>query len=69
MDGEKHTGREWSEKIGFGINTVNRLLREYPEEAVKDLIRARLEDLEFKKKRKSHQTWFDVYDIDPYYTA
>ena len=41
VDGETHTGREWSELLELGINTINKYLREYDEEIVKDFIRAR----------------------------
>ena len=62
MDGVIHTGREWSELLNFGINTVNKLLRENPTDKVKELIRKRLQDKTLT--RRSHQTWFKVYGIE-----
>lgn len=62
VDGVIHTGREWSELLNFGINTVNKLLRENPTDKVKELIKKRLQDKTLT--RRSHQTWFKAYGIE-----
>ena len=61
INGESDSGRSWSEKCNFGINTINMYLREYPEDKVKELIVKRMSNPNLE--RKSHQTWFDVYGI------
>ena len=61
VDGEVHTGREWSQILDLGLGTINLYFRKYPNELVKEFIRQRQKDK--TKKRKSHQTWFDVYNI------
>lgn len=62
IDGIKHTGREWPIFLNLGTNTINKMLREYPEEQVKEFIRRRLQDL--TKTRRSHQTWMNVYGLE-----
>lgn len=62
VDGEQHTGREWANVLQLGTNTINTMLRFYPEETVKHFIKERKKD--FTKHRKSHQTWLDVYGIE-----
>lgn len=62
VDGIEHTGREWPRFLNLGSNTINQMLREYPEEQVKEFIRLRLKDL--TKTRHSHQTWMNVYGLE-----
>lgn len=62
VNGVIHTGREWANALNMGANTINQMLREYPEEQVISFIDARLKDK--TKTRKSHQTWMQVYNID-----
>ena len=62
VDGIKHTGREWPNFLILGTNTINKMLREYPEEQVKEFIRRRLKDK--TKTRRSHQTWMNVYGLE-----
>lgn len=62
IDGVIHTGREWANECEFGCNTINTMLRKYPEDKVKELIRRRVKDK--TRTRKVKQTWFNVYDIN-----
>lgn len=62
VDGIKHTGREWAKILLLGTNTINKMLRKYPQNQVKDFIRLRLKDK--TKKRKIKQTWMEVYGLD-----
>lgn len=66
IDGNKMTGREWADFLGLGMMTINKYLRAYPEEKVKELISAVMANplLVQNHVRKSHQTWFDVYGIE-----
>lgn len=52
--------------LGLGLMTINKYLRDYPEEKVKELITAAINNpLPIQNhQRKSHQTWFDVYGIE-----
>lgn len=62
VDGIKRTGREWAKFTNLGINTINKMLREYPEKQVQEFIKRRLQDL--NKTRHSHQTWMNVYGLE-----
>ena len=62
VDGIKHTGRDWSKILGFGINTINTMLRKYSEDQVKELIRRRIKDP--NKYRQSHKTWMRIYGLE-----
>lgn len=57
------TGRQWAEKLGLGILTVDNYIRTYGIEKTTELIVAILNDPLSTKYRKSHQTWFSVYGI------
>lgn len=59
--GVSHSGREWAKILNLGTNTINSMLREYPEDKVKEFIYARLADKTVC--RKSKQTWMDAYGI------
>lgn len=39
VDEEKHTGREWSKILGFGINTINKYIKKYGKENTVEFIR------------------------------
>ena len=62
VDGVSHTGREWSELLSLGINTINKMLRKYDEELVKEFIRRRL--INPNLTRRSKQTWMNVYGLE-----
>ena len=62
VDGVSHTGKEWADECNLGCNTINLMLRTYPEDNVIEFIHRRLIDK--TKQRKSHQTWFDVYGLE-----
>ena len=66
VNGDKKTGREWGMFLGLGSMTINKYLRDYPEEKVKEFIVAATDNpLPIQNhQRKSHQTWFDVYGIE-----
>lgn len=61
VDGIEHTGREWGNLLNLGTNTINKMLREHPKEIVQEFIRRRKKNKTLK--RKSHQTWLNVYNI------
>lgn len=61
VDGVKYTGREWATILNLGTNTVNKMLREYPEEQVQEFIRRRLQDP--NKTRSTTQSWMNVYEL------
>lgn len=56
-----HTGRKWAEVLELGTNTINKMLKQYPEEKVKEFISKRLENKTIN--RHSHQTWMKVYNL------
>lgn len=61
VDGIKHTGREWPKLLNLGTNAINKMLKNYPEEQVKEFIRRRLKQPNLE--RKSKQTWMNVYGL------
>ena len=61
VDEEAHTGRDWSNILNLGPNTINMYFRNYSDEQVKEFIRRRKKDK--NKIRKSHQTWLETYDV------
>ena len=58
------TGRQWAEKLGLGILTINKYIHKYGLDLTIELIRAMLKEVPSTKHRKSHQTWFSVYNIE-----
>lgn len=65
VNGEMLTGRQWAEKLNIGPNTINTVIREYGIDKTKELIQEMLKEAPTTKHRKSHQTWFSVYGIQP----
>lgn len=63
VEGVTLTGRQWSEKFGLGVNTINRTLKQYGVEKTTELLAAMLKDPPFNKHRRPNQTWFSVYGI------
>ena len=59
VDGEIHTGREWSEKLGLGINVINTYIRKYGEKNTKEFIRCYLNNPGCKPKNA--QSYYDLY--------
>ena len=63
IDDETLTGRQWSEKLNIGVNTINTAIREYGLDKTKELITKMLNDPPTFKYRKGKQSWFSVYGI------
>ena len=59
VDGVILTGREWSKKLGLGINRINAYIREYGEENVKNFIRCYLANPGLTPKHR--QSYYDLY--------
>lgn len=59
IDGEIHTGRDWSKKLGFGPNLVNTYIRKYGEENTKEFIRRYLKNP--KSRTNCKQSYYDLY--------
>lgn len=57
------TGRQWSEKLHLGVNTINTAIRKYGLDKTKELISVMLKEPPSTKQRKTNQTWFSVYNI------
>ena len=57
------TGQQWAKRLGLGINTINKAIRECGLDKTTELIMAMLKESPSTKHRKSHQTWFSVYGI------
>ena len=59
VDGVTHTGREWSQKLGFGLQTINKYVKKYGIDNVEEFIRKRLSNPELEPKHK--QSYYDLY--------
>lgn len=57
------TGRQWAEKLGLGLLTIDKYIRKYGLDKTQKLINAILKEPLSAKQRQHHQTWFDVYGI------
>ena len=64
IDNNKLTGKQWANRLGLGVNTINKAIREYGINKTKELISAMLKVPPSTKHRESHQTWFSVYGIE-----
>lgn len=62
VDNIKLSGSQWALYLNLPRPTINKLLRKYPEEQVKEFIRRRSKDLEKRPKKK--QTWLNVYGLE-----
>lgn len=59
VDGEKHTGREWSDVLKLGTNVINSYIRKYGiNNTVKFIRKYKASE---KIHRKSKQSYFDLY--------
>lgn len=63
VNGETLTGRQWSEKLGLGVNTINKAIKKYGIENTKKLILKMIEDRPKSKQRKSRESWFSTYEL------
>ena len=63
IEDETLTGRQWAEKLGIGLLTIDKYIRKYGLDSTIQLIKAMLKEPPSTKHRKSHQTWFSVYGI------
>lgn len=63
VNNETLTGRQWAEKLGLGLLTIDKYIRNYGLNSTTQLIDLMLKESPKTKTRKSHQTWFDVYGI------
>lgn len=65
VNGKMLTGRDWAKILGLGEQRINVYLRKYPEDKVKQLITAMLNNKQpiQNKQRKLQQSWFDIYGI------
>lgn len=59
VDGETHTGREWSEKLGLGANQINKYIRKNGVDNVIEFIRRFKSNPTLKPKR--NQSYYDLY--------
>lgn len=57
------TGRQWAEKLGLGLLTIDKYIRKHGLDKTKKLIDAILKEPLSTKQRQHYQTWFDVYGI------
>lgn len=59
VDGEIHTGRDWSKILGFGVNQINNYVRQYGLDNTVEFIRRYRS--EPKRHKTSKQSYYDLY--------
>lgn len=63
VDGEIHSGRDWSVLLGLGINTVNKYIRKYGlDNTIEFIKRFRLNP--FKTRKCKNKSYYDLYMND-----
>ncbi len=62
VDNEIHTGKDWSKKLGFGVNIINTYIRKYGEENTKEFIHRYLNNPGHNPKHQ--QSYYDLYMND-----
>lgn len=60
VDGELHTGRDWSKILGFGINRINTYIRQYGLDNTIEFIRRYMENPNLKPFNKN-QSIYSIY--------
>lgn len=61
VDGEIHTGRDWSKILGFGINTINRYIRKYGLDNTIEFIRRYLKNPELRLTISNNKNVYKLY--------
>lgn len=61
VNGERHTGREWSAIIGYNINLINRYIRLYGLDDTKEFISRIMNNPELASKKDHNESLFDLY--------
>lgn len=61
VNGECHTGREWSAIIGYNINLINRYIRLYGLDDTKEFISRIMNNPELASKKDHNESLFDLY--------
>lgn len=59
VNGETHTGRDWSKLLKLGVNTINKYIRKYGLNNTIEFIKRYLENPNLKPKSK--QSYYDLY--------
>lgn len=59
VNGETHTGKDWAKILGFGVNQINRYIREYGLNNTIEFIKRYLAHPGLKPKRG--QSYYDLY--------
>lgn len=60
VDGETHTGRDWAQVLGFGVNTINMYVRKYGLYNTIEFIRRYKKNPTLKPKLKN-QSYYSLY--------
>jgi len=59
IDGEKHTGKDWSRILGFNVNMINKYIRKHGLENTIEFIKKFTS--EPNKNRKHNQSYYELY--------
>ena len=61
VDGEIHTGREWTEILGLGTNTINVYIRKYGKDNVIEFIKRYIRNPYLKNKSRHKKDIYTIY--------
>lgn len=61
VDGELHTGHEWSLILGIGRNRINTYVRKYGIDNTAEFIKRYKKNPQLKDKRKANQSLYELY--------
>lgn len=59
IDGEIHSGKDWSRKLGIGVNIINKYIKRYGLDNTMNFIRAYMNSP--KKELIGNQSYYDLY--------
>lgn len=61
VDGEMHSGKDWSKILNLGINTIVRYTNEYGIDKTVEFIKKCKQNPSLKNERKNKQSYYDLY--------
>lgn len=64
VNGEKHTGREWSEALGLGINVINTYIRKYGLDNTTEFIKRYIENPSLRPSNRNQSIYSSYMNLN-----
>lgn len=61
VDGEIHTGKDWSKILGFGVNTINKYIKKYGLDNTIEFIKRYLKNPELRLSISGNKNIYNLY--------